>query len=396
MNSTQDGARPLAQPTIQVWRPDPSEIGSDVGVSPDMTLPEFYKICVLSSPRCARTAETTIERTWGVLRHWQQATGDPPLRQIDELTLNQFYTYLLKVGGEEGSGDRGQGTGIGQGLRRRKISPLSSATINGYLKEIERLLAAAGPKDGKRGLRLKLISEAWKFEELLPATAPPVESAFTVDEVSAMLGACSAMLTPRGAPLSPERFWTALLQLAWHTGLRCSALMLWRWDWHGGPATESDQVSDTLRVPGKTLDDGRTANPQARDKRRRFALKNALPVYLPLNSHARQILALLAIGKRTEFVLPWPNDKKWLLTNLHRLQEQAGLPPERRFGFHAFRKGHGQALPGDAATVGRSLGHAAGSDVTRRNYAPIVQADRAAAEALPAPQRADDKQRTLF
>jgi len=385
MSQRSDGARPLPQPTIQLFRPDPAGLDGTMPASADMTLPEFYAGCVLASPRGVRAAATSIERTQGILRHWQQATGDPPLKQIDEMTLGRFYSHLLSYGQDTQS----QRPTI---LRRKKITPLSSVTINGYLKEIERLLAMAGPKDGKRGLRLRLIPDQLKFDELLPATAPPVDEAFTVDEVSAMLGACPSQTAPLNQRLSPERFWTSLILLAWCTGLRCSALMLWRWHWHGGPS----EVSDTLMVPGKTLD-GRQPNPEARDTRRRFALKNAVTMYRPLNSTARRILESLAAVRRTEFVLPWPHDKKWLLTHLHRLQERAGLPRERWFGFHAFRKGHGQALPGDAATVGRALGHAPGSDVTRKHYAPIPQADREAAENLPAPKVAsEDRQKTLF
>ena len=101
-----------------------------------------------------------------------------------------------------------------------------------------------------------------------------------------------------------------------------------------------------------------------------------------------------------DLIFPWPfppsGSHNSLYNEKERLQTLAGIPKERRFGFHAIRACGGDTLFAISPELARDALCHRGSRTTERHYtrAKTRQAQRAAAAAFP--PLPDEGQNTLF
>ena len=302
----------------------------------ELTLCRFYKDWYL--PQCLFDArEKTKESYNSVLKQWRLITGDPPVKSISSQTVALFRNAKLKMRGING---------------RLYASPNGVRT---KLKMIQTLLDKLGSSGRDNRDALNILDQ-------VPWAKPPREEkripqTITLQQLSDCVAAAVAMEVPRIPGIKPPAWWRALLAVAWNTGLRRGTLLSMRMD-------EIDWAGCRLMLPA------------ARMKSRR-------PMIVHLNAVA--MTALRSIQTDRELVFPWPHNIRHLDTCRHRLQEAAGIPKEKRFGFHAIRKTIATILweesPGAAQFA---LGHTLG-DVTQKRYVDGGELVARALDRLPQP-----------
>jgi integrase len=263
--------------------------------------------------------------------HWGELTNDVGLAQIDALETAEFVAGLRLQAG-------------------RAEEFLSIASIRKHCGNVQRLLAIAGPqlRRTKKDLRrfgCGLIGEPPWIEAPDPEDRPP-DGDFTLEEIKAILAACSQMTTPRIAGVAPGVWWEALVTFLCFTGLRIGATMALEWPM-------LDPQLRLLKIPA-AISKGRKAH-------RQYVCNEAHDAIAPLK----------AAGALRIF--PWknyprPGATRWLQRQREALLERAGLPQDRWFGFHGFRKYHGTELwEIDEQAAVESLNHAS-ADTTRKSY----------------------------
>jgi integrase len=147
----------------------------------------------------------------------------------------------------------------------------------------------------------------------------------TPEHFEVIYAACSEASKPAGAPYTPAEWWQALLVFALTTGWRIDEILSLR---------REDLDLETGAVLTRAYD-----NKGGRDDRD-YLTAAAL-------EHVRRTVGFQPL------VFYWPHDRRTLDTELHRIQEVAGinLPcPDadrhectdacHRYGFHSLRRGH--------------------------------------------------------
>ena len=323
------------------------------GLSQQTTLLEFFQGYFRPIYLGENAAAATISEYRTAVDRWAKLTGDPALRDVDQMVLARF---LAEDGHQIGR--RGQ-----------RISP---NTVRKHGIELQLILNLAGPRsrdcrqaateDGLFGLDRHKRPRAAPWFNLPAARDKLPTDCFTLAEITAWIEACRWAGRPRLAGVAPAVWWQSLVRFLYNSGVRIRTALALRREWvrrHGS--------ANWAEIPGPAYKGGR-------------------PHLIHLSAPAREALDAVSAGGTPELVFfGWP----YSMTHLHqcriRLLERAGLPPERRFGFHALRKALGSELwqrNRQAATL--QLGHADGK-VTEQSYAaPWVLGEALAAAVGPA------------
>jgi len=339
------------------------EASSPGGLSPAMRLGEFYRRfferVVLET---ARANAQTLASYRESVAHWQRITGDPPLAEINDFTCAEFAVGLAALPG-------------------RKDPLMAVFTIRKHVRNVQRVLNHAGPRiAGDRTARRNqsLLGEVPLIERPAADLEPP-DGDFTIAETVQILQACGRLppRAPRAAAVgvSPGTWWRALIVFLFYTGLRIGATMRLEWSMLEG---------EWIRVPSRT-------SKQRRGKKQFF------------HPEAREAIEPLRRGQALIFA--WPNwiEKQGARRSMRRVFEcllaRAGLPEQRRFGFHAFRKEHATELASiNPLAAQMSLGHT-DMRTTQQHYVnPRITA--AAIQQMPslraAEKTGDTRQMRLF
>lgn len=297
------------------------------------------------------------------LAWWKKITGDPALANIDDFTTARFVEQLLLQPG-------------------RKHKHMAIATVRKHCAAIEKLLSFTGPKTREKHARknLALLDSPPTVDRPSPDYDPP-SGDFSFAEVQSLVGACASMQSPKIMGVAPEKWWQALLVTAVYSGLRIGQLMRLEW---------SDLQAPFLMVP-------------ARSSKRRRGKKQYLP------AHVIADLEAIRTTRRLIFEFPnWERNPRWLQMLFKRLAAAAGIPAERRFGFHGLRKCHATLIADGAGEHGsvnavqlaqQSLGHSSAGTTTQHYISGSVQEKLTAAaiERLPNPKpQIDTRQKMLF
>lgn len=194
----------------------------------------------------------------------------------------------------------------------RLDSGLSKYSVN---KDLFNLLAIW------RWLHKKRVVKAWPDVEMeRPPVRVPV--ALTRAELARVRQAIASEQSEPG-----PAFWLAVFLVIWDTAERISAVMALTWD-------RVDLDAGWVRF--------------AAEDRKGATADNALPI------DKETVAALKAIRRRDGRVFRWPYCSTYIYRRLGKIMERAGLPDNRLYKFHAFRKSvasHYEAAGGNATEL---------------------------------------------
>jgi integrase len=321
-----------ARPSLRLFSPaaEPADAGS-TRISPATTLAVFFRHYALprAGKACNWSPKTVVayERS---IDYWTELTRDRSLADIDDAETAEFVAGLRLLPG-------------------RASEFMSAANQRKHCRHVQSFLNMAGPRVrcGKKDLRrfgAGLVAEP-AFIEMPDADEQLPDGDFTHAEVTAILAACKTMTTPHLPSVVPRAWWEALIVFLAATGMRIGATMELEWSMLDG--------DNLLHVPAAIC------------KRRRPDVKYVHP------AARAKIEAIRGVGPR---IFPWPNwpnpgATRWLQRQREFLLARAGLPEERQFGFHGFRKYHATELfERDELAARDSLNHR-DVETTRTSYA---------------------------
>jgi integrase len=285
--------------------------------------------------------ESTRHQYEFVLKYWRLLTGDPPLDKIDGVILGKFMQALMAL--------RNCG---------RDGGALSINTVRSKMELIHHILVKAGPPGPRNWAAAGILPR-------VPYVKPPravekMPQVVELADLSACYLAADKMERPVVANVPAADWWRALLVVAYNTGLRTGSLLSMRLehiDWEKGIAT----------LPGDVMKAGRCQ-------------------VLKLNDTAMDHLERVRGLRQQGLVFECPWSREWFMRHFKQLQELAGIPRDRRFGFHAIRRTLATALwelsPQAAKLM---LGHT-NEAITIRHYVHPVGIIGRAMAVLPQPE----------
>jgi hypothetical protein len=189
---------------------------------------------------------------------------------------------------------------------------LSNATCNKYLRNIRRVLIAAN--------RHGLIRRRPDVGSLPTQAAPKHYLRFA--DVEAIWKACDHVGWPNLPGLAPGDWWRCAIAMYWIYGFRTQELISFTSD---RPSLEWTSVKlgvDTPNPEGTAMN--RLGWLTYVPLKQRWA--KPCPLYLPLTSHARQVLNVLPnSGRTSERLFPWPQASHHFYATWKELQNRAGV-----------------------------------------------------------------------
>ncbi len=315
----------------------PAEGDNDDGaLSPQITLSQlfwrwFKPICLEGE----NDADSTIKEYVTSIGYWIDLTGDPPLLQIDEFTVAGFKKALHQVLWKRGP----------LGTPR----PLAEHTIAKHLKQIRAVLRRAGPTTHPDRPGKLLVAQVPHIRVSKPRCLPkkpfPLEVARRITLASQKLPATDKMIAG-----DARRWWIALLQVLYFTGVRIGTALKLEW-----PMVSTRADGHWLVIPGAIID--KTGKP--------------LEKYL----HDDAFAAIEQLRTEASRVLLWPHCRRYLSTIHDDLQALAGIPDADRLSPQAWRRTHGTEMARVGAKFGIRIAQAAldheDERTTRASYVDI-------------------------
>lgn len=297
------------------------------GECPDPTLSQVFEQVFADCRPDARPR--SLDQCRESLRLWESLLNSPPARSIDR-TMGKSFRLQLEQ----------------RVWRGKKIQ---SNTVRKHLVTIQGIFQLAGPATPEMEDAAGVLESPPRIKK--PPVAYPEEvEMLELPEIGAWLDVCHTAIMPEISGIEPADWWKAVVVFAYNVPFRLETLLHLRWEW-----LKKEEGEHWLKVPAWALK-GRKPRPA-----------------FYVNSHALAALERLR-GIPAEAsggnIFPMPNSVSWLHTQRRRLLEAAGIPEQRRFGFHALRKCCNtelQKMKADAA-AGLHLGHARGKDVNHDFY----------------------------
>jgi integrase len=243
-------------------------------------------------------------------------------------------------------------------LPGRRGERLAANTIRKHCIEIEGLWRFAGPRTKRCRHALDLFRDDRGLMPM-PWLDPPAAEEnedearwFSVEEIRAIIDACSVATKPVDGLIPPWLWWQSLIRVAYYTGLRIGSLLSLEYGW-------ILRSGDSLIVPASAM------------KKRRAHRQHLHPA-------AAESIDLIKTPGRVR-IFQWPHTSRSLYRHLDRILAAAGLGADRHPPkFHGLRRTHGDSL-GDLDAVEQSLGHrtrAQAAQYTRRRSKAAAAIDR--------------------
>lgn len=343
----QDGQ---SSPRLRLVSADRAEHDSEsLDVSPAMSLMAFWRrflrpVIWEISRKADKKTLVEYEKS---LEYWTLFTGDPPLQAIDDRTLAHFLAGLRTIPGR---------APVGQS------KPASEYTIVKHIGNIQACLHHAGPWSREYPKAQELLKRVPMLER--PSLDPHEDSDgradefYTLEEMAAILRGAELMASPRVGLVPPPDWWRSLVSVAYNTAERKFALLHVRF---------ADLDGRKLRFPRSIRKGKRKSN------------------VIQLNDAA--MAAIDKIRGPREFIFGWPHCPRYFDTCRERLLKLAGIPRERWFGMHAFRRTAATAIGlADPLAAQWLLGHADFKTTNDHYLGGKKQRVAQALAALPQPQ----------
>ncbi|GAG26180.1 unnamed protein product, partial [marine sediment metagenome] len=219
-------------------------------------------------------------------------------------------------------------------------------------------------EDGLFGIGRRGLPKCPPSFQKPPSRKKPPEDVFTIEEIGLWLAACQRATVPRAIPgVTPAAFWTSLVTWSYNVGTRITTTLSITWDMM--------VAADKLRV-GPPI------------------IKGANVQEFYVNELAQR--AVRTIRRADPRLFPWPHGVTYLHRVRRALLEDAGIPPERQFGFHGLRKCLCTELMAINPMVAQKMMGHLGIAMSRDCYTSTRIVKRAM-KKLPQPKRPDPQMR---
>lgn len=312
-------------------------------LSAEMTLPEFYSAYVHPVHRIGRGADPkTIDLDRAALKHWEELTSNPSLKDISEFDTAEFVASVMECDGRHGN----------------KMSP---NTVRKHCIHLQFILDRAGPRSRTLRNAARLIDEPPGFEK--PKARKAARPALlSLNEIAAWIHVADHADTPNMDRVDAATWWKVLVLFAYNTGLRIDTVMRLEW-------VMLDSAG-WLTVPPeiyKGHEHGGT---------------------FYVNQPARAALELIRpFGYDRLFPWTgWPKSSSWLQEQRRRLWRTAGIDWPGN-GFHGLRRALLTWISGRNDLVARLVaGHSAGNDMLRGHYVDRKSVVSELLEQVPQPE----------
>lgn len=289
---------------------------------------------------------------------WEAMGANPPLRDVTQTVATTAAMALRKA------------------ISPKTGKPLAPAYQAKIVRHWRVLFAHAGPRFGRRGAYANLIAEAPWFD--LPLCRKPAKGTWEYSEARAIAAACELMHRP-AVDCGAAAWWKLAIGTLYYFGIRDGQLLdlrLGALDDTGGIwrliVAEVEKTGKRLvrRCPEDWLAAVRAVH--GTDWRDVDALllpwppaSRGKPRQLAISSRQSQILRMHGSESSTARA-------KRLIRPQRTLQDHAGLPIERHWELHAWRRLHvklrSQSGAADAIAAGSAAAQHSDSAVTRDHY----------------------------
>ena len=313
----------------------------NIALSPKMRLTEFYwsyyrPICLESK---GRRPATTYEYETS-LKYWRDFTSDPPIGKITPYVCAAFVKALLRLRGQHGEA----------------ISP---TTVRKHCKQLQYILDRLAPRNRDNRQGTGLLPDVPFLDSPRARPKPPIDS-FRVEEIQRWIEIADNARLPKIAGIRPGEWWRCLILFCFNSGLRIGTVLELKWSMLSG---------NQLDVPAEIYKGG--------CPHRFYLSEHALEAIEPLEN--------LPGNPEKIFASPYTNHRP-LHAIRRRMFENAGIPENRRFGFHGLRKAAATEIarinPEGARLM---MGHASLKTTIGHYIHPALQAE--VMNALPQPMR---------
>ncbi len=340
-----------AGPTLRLHAPEADT--SPPEPSLDWTWPAFFARYV--KPRMRQEVHSRKRRTRGIepyreaVVHWKRLTRNPTLGSTTREDCDAFVRRLFRLRGRRGAKTifrwspkwrswlrvKPQPADVEELLARhqhdyRMAPQISQNTVHKICNQMESIFRWAGPASKRFRQAADLFVGADRDGRLrrLPWLDSPTrgegqERVFARAELLRWIDACSYAQEPRIEGVAPADWWRALIRVIYYTGLRIGTALAARYSWI--VEKEGDRWLD---VPVEAM-----------------KAQRAEAICLKPQTMAA-LESLRRPGRDVIFAWAFPasGSHQQLYQECERLQELAGIPPERRFRFHAIRACAGDTL----------------------------------------------------
>lgn len=277
--------------------------------------------------------------------------GNPNLDDIDQLMAAKFVADLGKQKG-------------------KKSEFMQANSIGKHCINLSAIMALSGPMNRHNKSGLGILPNPPFFVGPRADQEPPC-SDFTFDEICALYDCADAAVYPKVPDVTPGDYWRALIVTGWFAGFRVTAMTSIEYSMVQNVKENNGRDSYWVNVPAKL-------SKRRKGKRQHLRLE-AFEHMESIRRTGRD--GILTIG-------PSATCKRYLYTALHKLQAEAGMAEERKFGFNGFRKAHLTELASQSLeqengidVACRSAGHSSRSITTTHYINGSIQ-DRLVASAI--------------
>lgn len=203
----------LQKKTLRLFQPDDSGGEELSGLSPRMTLSQFFEQWYVPIVQRGKR-KGTIDRYRDTIKWWKRITKDPAIEDISDLTLADFDEGLNLATYKKGK------------YAKNELA-LERKTIELHLRNLRAVLFRAGPKADPKRPTARLVEEVpYRPFEITKAKR---KLPFDWGDVRRMMGALDWMQRPRVPYVSPAAWWRGFLGFLFCTGLRPGTV--WQLEW---------------------------------------------------------------------------------------------------------------------------------------------------------------------
>lgn len=285
------------------------------------TLSEFfrdtYTLLRIDQPGLDKKTRASYQES---VNWWCKLTTDPPIDQITDKMIAQFMKDLATQRG------------------KKRGTTMAINSLRKHATSLDTILKLTGPRSRQNKYGQGLLPNP-PFVEGPRAEIEAEDKNWTLDEVRRMYANAGAAAGPEIDGIPVADWWRTLIVVEWYTGLRITSLM----------RMEFRRIRDCyVTIPAADAKGGK-----------------GIKKYLP--SLALEHIERIRTDGRS-LVLGWDlwdSQRRVGYDNLRLIQAAAGIPEDRRWGFHSFRKTHSTYLSGERDEIEdgvelaqASLGHA--------------------------------------